>query len=128
MDLLSESEMRVRLMGTLVAEVLGEKTGSDASYYAEEIRAAAVRVAWTAGNYPCGYVVSRTLVTTSNMLIEAYGLVVPIFTDTPDCITLASYNDIEGESLGVAKKNEIETVKAFGKPRWLDIGAGVPDT
>jgi hypothetical protein len=130
MDCLSATAMRVRHMGTAVAEVTGELTGkSSEALYAQNIRAIATQTAWTAASHPCGYTVKRTLTTQKGLAMDMHGLVLPILTDTPDYLCLVAYNDILSFNRNIKRADlpGFKTVIGFSDVTWLDIGAGVPD-
>lgn len=128
MDLQSAEEMSVRLMGTAIAEALGELTGSSADIlYSGQTREIAIGKAWRAVHHPCGYIAKRKLRSKNNRLFNTTGLVLPIHTDTAGCKTIVSYNDLPNSDAGFASDDQIETVQDFSDHQWLDIGAGTPE-
>jgi hypothetical protein len=120
--------MWLRLSGTALTDVFGERTGTNANVlYSGDVRQNALSAGWTAVNHPCGYIVNRVLRTKFGALLNVPGLALPIRTDKARAKSLLSYNVLPSSNSGLAKDDKIETVQQSGKPVWLNIGAGVPD-
>ena len=127
MDLRSDDDMSIRLMGTTIAAAVGEMTCLSANtLYNEQSRASAIGHAWQATQHPCGYVAKRTLRSARGQLIVSGGVVLPVRTETPGSKSVVSYNEIPPESAGLVSDDQIEIVQEFSDYDWLDIGAGVP--
>jgi hypothetical protein len=127
-DLYSPQEMWLRLLGTALTDVVGERTGTNANVlYNGDVRQNALSVGWMAVGHPCGYIVNRVLRTKFGHLLDVPGLALPIRTAKVGAKSLVSYNVLPSSNSGLAKDDQVETVQQFGKPAWLNIGAGVPD-
>jgi hypothetical protein len=129
MDILSPSDMRIRLLGTRITDMIGELTGSTAeTLYAGQIRQLAMETSWRAVDQPCGYAVKRTLRSRSGASIDSAGLVLPMARGDDGRRTLVSFNGIPRREyyLDEEMKVSVETVQAFGPPTWIDVGAGLP--
>lgn len=129
MDLHAEDGLRVRLLGTAIADVIGEMTGSAArTLYNNQTRSTAIHMARTAMDHPCGYVAKRMLMSKQRHLFETFGLVLPVHTQTSDSDlgTVISYTELPSKTSGLAQDDQIEAVQDLADRQWIDIGAGVP--
>lgn len=128
LDVSSPTDVIVRLTGTVVAEFVGELTGTGAEgFYQGEARKVAIESAWVSANHPCGYVVTRTVSSKSGLLFNSQALILPLETDTVGSKTVVSFNERPPLDSSTESHDHVEAVIKYPRPTWLDIGAGVPD-
>jgi hypothetical protein len=125
LDVLSESDVRIRLMGTAIVQLIGReltKTNS-LDVYADHLRPVVGRACMTMVAQPCGQFTRRMVNTAGGLLMPASSVALPLanksgtgciaaFTHTNDPVTA-------GDSMIV--------IHDIVSSHWIDIGAGVPD-
>lgn len=127
LDVSSATEVCVRLTGTLVAEFVGELTGTDVKdVYQGEARKMAVECAWQSATLPCGYAVVRTVVSKGGLRFNSQALILPLKTNTAGSKTVASFNERPPIDETVSPHDQVESVVIYPTPTWIDIGAGIP--
>lgn len=126
MDLMSPTDINIRLAGTAVVDTVGEITNSDADQlYVQAVKTRALQQAWAAANHPCGYTVLRTYKTISGMRDIGRALLLPIET-TSDRKSVVIYNGIPTFGNAKLKGDSVQTVIDYQELEWIDIGAGTP--
>jgi hypothetical protein len=127
LDVSSATDVCVRLTGTLVAEFVGELTGTDVKdVYQGEARKMAIECAWQSATHPVGYTVVRSVVSKGGVRFNSQALILPLKTDTPGSKTVASFNERPPLDEDESPRDQVESVVMYPKPTWIDIGAGVP--
>ena len=128
-DVVSSTELRFRLFGTGLSTMAGvDLTGTDVlSNFHPTARAEASRIAWTGVSRPCGYLLRRGM---RRGVIEttAVGIGLPLLHESSGRVGLVGFSSVLEKSVDVAESGESPFVKAFNLIRWIDIGAGTPDT
>ena len=128
-DVVSSTELRFRLFGTGLSTMAGvDLTGTDVlSNFHPTARAEASRIAWTGVSRPCGYLLRRGM---RRGVIEttAVGIGLPLLHESSGRVGLVGFRSVLEKSVDVAESGESPFVKAFNLIRWIDIGAGIPDT
>lgn len=127
LDVSSPTEVVVRLTGTVVAEFVGELTGTGAEdVYHGKAREMAIECAWISATHPCGYAVTRTVSSKSGLLFNSQALILPLQTDTAGSRTVVSFNERPPLDARPGSHDRVDAVIKYPKPTWLDIGAGTP--
>jgi len=128
-DVVSSTELRFRLFGTGLSTMARvDLTGTDVlSNFHPRARAEASRIAWTAVSRPCGYLLRRSM---RRGVIEttAVGIGLPLLHESSGRVGLVGFSSVLEKSVDVAESGESPFVKAVNLIRWIDIGAGTPDT
>ena len=128
LDVSSPTEVTIRLTGTIVAEFVGELTGTGAEdVYHGQARKMAIECAWISATHPCGYAVTRTVSSKRGLLFNSQALILPLETDTVGSRTVVSFNERPPLDDRNGSHDRVDAVIEYPKPIWLDIGAGVPD-
>jgi hypothetical protein len=127
-DVFSAERMTLRLLGTVMSDSIGaDGPIRDApDVYDPKTRAAATRLSWLAVSHPCGYVDQRPLRSAGGRVLTARGIVLPLRTDRTDCKSMVNFSAVAQSLREEGLDDRIETVTALGRPRWIDIGNGVP--
>lgn len=128
LDILSPTEVSVRLAGTAVVDAVGELTGKqEDAVYSKDTLTRMIGRSWTAVSHPCGYIHTRFYRNKDGLKLVSPGMGLPIRTPDPDLKTVMVFNDEAsiGDPVGMADADGV--VQTFGKVSWIDIGAGVPD-
>jgi len=126
MDLMSPSDINIRLAGTAVVASVGEITNSNADeIYERAVKSRALEQAWAAANHPCGYTVLRTYRTLSGLRDTGRAFLLPVET-TSDRKSVVIYNGIPDFDEATFEEKLIQTVIDYYDLDWIDIGAGTP--
>ncbi|NKB45656.1 MAG: PAS domain-containing protein [Alphaproteobacteria bacterium] len=127
LDVSSPTDVTVRLTGTVVAEFVGELTGTKVEdVYQGKAREMAIKCAWISATHPCGYVVTRTVSSKGGLMFNSQALILPLKTDTPGSKTVVSFNERPPLDDKKDTHDHVEAVIKYPRPTWLDIGAGTP--
>jgi hypothetical protein len=124
LDVLSESDVRIRLMGTGIVQLIGReltKTNS-LDVYADHLRPVVGRACMTMVAQPCGQFTQRLINTAGGLLMPACSIALPLANKTgTGCIAAFTQTTdpvLAGDSM-IVIHDIVSTV-------WIDIGAGVP--
>ena len=128
-DVVGPTEMRFRLFGTGLSSIAGhDLTGTDVlSQFHPHARAEASRIAWTAVSRPCGYILHRTL-RRGIFETNAVGIGLPVLHEQSGKVGLVGFSSTLGKAFGVTDVGESPFVNAVDLMKWIDIGAGVPES
>lgn len=129
-DVLSPTEMVVRLFGTRLESVSGlAPTANDLMMlYSPASRAIARSLVWHTVSHPVGYVCTRRVLTKSGLLLDcpAIGLPIAIDDDTMKCFI--TYASLANAQEALAARDSIQVVQDVVFEHWIDIGAGEPES
>jgi len=128
-DVVSPTEMRFRLFGMGLSTAAGvDLTGTDVlSNFHPAARAKASCNAWTAITKPCGYFVRRDI---HHGLFDTQAIAIglPLLHEQSGRICLVTFSSLLDKTSHLAKGDESPLVRNVQLIRWIDIGAGTPDT
>ncbi len=128
-DIVSPTEMRFRLFGTGLSSLSGhDLTGSDVlSNFHPNARAAAAYNAWAAVTMPCGYYVRRDH-QRSPFKTHAVAVGLPLLHEQSGRVCLVVFNATVDRAVDMGREEANPTVRAISLIKWIDIGAGTPET
>jgi hypothetical protein len=128
-DVVGPTEMRFRLFGTGLSTLAGhDLTGRDVlSNFHPDAQAEASRLAWCAVTVPCGYFVLREM-RRGAFETRAVGIGVPLLNEKTQKRCVVGFTSIIDKTTDVVRGDESPFVRACELIRWIDIGAGTPDT
>ncbi len=127
-DVVSLSDIRIRLFGTGLSMVVGrELTGTDMfQQFRPEARAEAGRIVWAAVHKPCGYIrrleMSRGAVKTSALSV---GL--PLRHELSGRMAVAAFLSRMDRTVVYTTALESSFLTGVKLMQWVDIGAGAPE-
>jgi len=129
-DVFGPDEFKLRLAGTAIVDAIGgEPTEADTpSVYNAELRKAAAALAWEAVNKPCGYAAKRTIRSRAGRMSLVHGIALPLITERVNAKTLVNFSSLARSVAELDAKDQMESMQGLRPVRWIDIGAGVPET
>ncbi len=127
-DVLSAGVMRFRLFGTGLNELSGvELTGDEVlGNFDPRARSEAARIAWSAVQQPCGYLLQRTM-TNARRETTADGIGLPLLHPQSGRICLVGFTSDVAKQAQWTSSDDNLFVTAVKMGQWIDIGAGVPE-
>jgi hypothetical protein len=128
-DVISPSEMTVRLFGTGLEQASGiyPTTQSLGVLYGEEVWERAKKLVWIVVTHPVGYVCNRRVRTSAGLIVDCPAICLPIRVDDPNRHCFITYANVSGASQELAPEESFQLVQDVQFLHWIDLGAGVPD-
>jgi hypothetical protein len=128
-DVLSPTEMRIRLFGTGLSTLAGhDLTGRDVfSNFHPDARANASMLGWNAITLPCGYYVLREL-RRGAFETTAVGIGLPLLNEKTQRHSVICFSSLTDKTTDVIRGDESPFVRSAELIRWIDIGNGTPDS
>ena len=111
-DLVSTDEANIRLMGTALAQAVGERTGTDiVDSYGKEIARYVRKLAWSAVLHPAGYLAWRRFARTQGVPYTVQTITLPLIGQSvPHCVV--TYFGLDSRDY---RDND---------PKWLEQSVG----
>jgi len=125
LDVVSASQLDVRLFGTRLLDLTGQElTKTNAlDNYPENLRTDVGRACLTMVTFPCGQLSKRAIRTSGGMLLQGYSIALPVLVDRDIAGCVAAYTELTD---AIATDETMVMVQRISDRKWLDIGAGVP--
>jgi hypothetical protein len=127
-DVLSPTEMIVRLFGTGLEEASGlyPTAQSLRVLYGETLWPRAQKLVWAVVTHPVGYVCVRRVRTSAGLIVDCPAIGLPIGVDMPGRHCFITYANVSSASQELAPEENFELVQDLEFLGWIDLGAGVP--
>ncbi len=126
-DVISPTDMRFRLFGTGLSVLAGnDLTGADVlSNFHPRARSEASRIAWTATQTPCGYIIRRDM-RRETVDTSAFGIAMPLLHEQSGQIGLVGFSSILDKTNDIHLSGGYQFVHTVQLIQWINIGAGMP--
>ena len=127
-DVLSPTDMRMRLFGTGLVDKSGqEPTGKPLHLlYAEHVRGRMQDLVWNAATRPVGYLCIRSVATTGGRLFHNPSICLPIAVPMSAVKAVITYAYQDMSAFTFAQSERLDIVQDLRLTAWIDLGAGVP--
>ncbi|MDX2144060.1 MAG: hypothetical protein SFV19_11940 [Rhodospirillaceae bacterium] len=125
LDVLSEHDVRIRLIGTGLVQLVGReltKTNS-LDLYAAHLKKRVGAGCVTMVTQPCGQVTERLISTAGGIIHTATSVALPIAVKGNHLGSLVAYSNSREP---VATGDAMITVHEILATEWIDVGAGIP--
>ena len=126
-DVIGLKDWRMRLFGTGRTEAFGRDLWgtNPLTVYTEGVRDLVVESIQHVIHYPCGWLTAREVTSLTGVSNSGFGVTLPLATGErqPACIV-----NFTMTTAPLSHKDRRGEVDAIPEHRWLDIGAGTPDT
>ncbi|MBL8642523.1 MAG: PAS domain-containing protein [Rhodospirillaceae bacterium] len=125
LDVVSETEIPVRLLGTGLVQLTGrEFTKTNAlEIYAPHLRKRVGQTCMTIVRHPCGQITERLMNTAGGVTVATTGIALPLSTKSGAVNCIAAYN---APREPVAAGDSAIVISDIIMSEWVDIGAGLP--
>ncbi|MCB2106808.1 MAG: PAS domain-containing protein [Rhodobacteraceae bacterium] len=125
LDVVSATEVYVRLIGTRLVDLTGRELTRTNSLdiYAPDLRVEVGRSCVTMVTHPCGQISKRTVKTSGGMLLAASSIALPLGVDGNLLGCLAAFTEMHDP---VATDETMTVIQRLTDRHWIDIGYGIP--